>query len=40
MDCTELVFIGKNIGAQKQSIIRALNECALGNDEARMMKTE
>ena len=35
-DCTELVFIGKNIAAQKQPIIGALDECALGNDEARM----
>ena len=32
-DCTELVFIGKNIAAQNQSIIGALDECALGNDE-------
>ena len=33
-DCTELMFIGKNIAAQKQPIIGALDECALGNDEA------
>jgi G3E family GTPase len=32
-DRTELVFIGKNIAAQKQPIIGALDECALGNDE-------
>jgi G3E family GTPase len=43
-DCTELVFIGKNIAAQKQLIIGALDDCALGNDrntnEERMMKPE
>ena len=38
--CTELVFIGKNIAAQKQPIIGALDECALGNDEARMANDE
>lgn len=32
-DRTELVFIGKNIAAQRQPIIGALDECALGNDE-------
>jgi len=39
-DCTELVFIGKNIAAQKQPIIGALDECARGNDEARMANVE
>src|SRR5882762_9748937 len=39
-DCTELVFIGKNIAAQKQPIIGALDECALGNHEARMSNIE
>jgi G3E family GTPase len=35
-DRTELVFIGKKIAAEKKGIIRALNECAAKNDEARM----
>ena len=30
---SELVFIGKNIAAEKQAIFRALNECALENNE-------
>jgi G3E family GTPase len=33
---TELVFIGKNIAAEKEAILRALDECAIKNDEARM----
>jgi G3E family GTPase len=35
-DCTELVFIGRNIAAEKQAIIHALDECVVKNDEARM----
>jgi hypothetical protein len=35
---TELVFIGKNIAAEKEAILRALDECAIKNDEARMTK--
>jgi G3E family GTPase len=35
---TELVFIGKNIIAEKEAILRALDECAIKNDEARMTK--
>jgi G3E family GTPase len=37
---TELVFIGKNIKAEKEAILRALNDCAIKNDEARMTKDE
>jgi G3E family GTPase len=37
-DRAELVFIGKQIAAEKEVIVRALNECALKNDEARMSK--
>jgi G3E family GTPase len=37
-DRTEVVFIGKNIAAGKQAILRALNECVAQNDEARMRK--
>ena len=39
-DRTEVVFIGKNIAAEKQVIFRALNECAAKNDEARMTNVE
>jgi G3E family GTPase len=39
-DSTELVFIGKKIAAEKQAILRALNECVAQNDEARMTKHE
>ena len=35
-DGTELVFIGRNIGAEKEVILRALDECTVKNDEARM----
>jgi G3E family GTPase len=31
---TELVFIGKKIAAEKEAILRALNRCAVKNDEA------
>jgi G3E family GTPase len=30
---TELVFIAKNIAAEKEAILRALDECAIENDE-------
>jgi G3E family GTPase len=39
-DRTELVFIGKNIAAGKEAILRMLNECAAKNDEARMSTVE
>jgi G3E family GTPase len=32
-DRTDLVFIGQNIEAEKEAIFRALNECALENNE-------
>jgi G3E family GTPase len=35
-DRTALVFIGKKIASEKSAILRALDECAVGNDEARM----
>jgi G3E family GTPase len=34
-DRTELVFIGKNIAAEKEAILRALNECIVENKAAR-----
>ena len=37
-DRTELVFIGKNIAAEKSEILRALDKCQVDNDEARMTK--
>ena len=39
-DRTELVFIGKKIGAEKEAILRALAECTVKNDEARMSNDE
>ena len=33
-DRTELVFIGKNIAAEKSEILRALDKCQVNNDEA------
>jgi G3E family GTPase len=39
-DRTELVFIGKNIAAEKSTIVHALDECQLRNDEARMTNDE
>jgi G3E family GTPase len=35
-DSTELVFIGKKIAAEKSTILDALAECIVKNDEARM----
>ena len=35
-DRTEVVFIGKNIAAEKSAILGALDECTVKNDEARM----
>ena len=35
---TELVFIGKKIAAEKDVILRALNECVVKNDKAQMSK--
>ena len=37
---TELVFIGRNIGTEKQSIFCTLGECAAENDETRMTNVE
>ena len=37
---TELVFIGKEIAAEKSTILSALEECAAENDEARMTNDE
>jgi G3E family GTPase len=37
-DRTELVFIGKEIATEKAEIFRALDKCALKNDEGRMTK--
>ena len=34
-DCTELVFIGKNFAMKKETILRALDECTVKNDECR-----
>src|SRR5438552_6978723 len=39
-DRTELVFIGKKIAEQKEAILRALDECIVENDEARMTNDE
>src|SRR5438094_894300 len=39
-DCTELVFIGRNIAMEKEVIVRGLNGCAAENDEARMSNVE
>ena len=39
-DRTEVVFIGKNIAAEKQTIIHALDGCLVKNDEARMTNVE
>ena len=39
-DRTELVFIGKNIAAEKSEILRALDKCQVDNDEARMTNDE
>jgi G3E family GTPase len=33
---SELVFIGKNITAEKETILHALNQCAIKNDEGMM----
>jgi len=35
-DRTELVFIGKKITAEKSAVLRALDECTVKNDAARM----
>ena len=37
---TQLVFIGKEVTKQKSAIVRALDECTIKNDEARMTKDE
>jgi G3E family GTPase len=37
---TQLVFIGREIAAQKSAIVHALNQCAANNDEARRTKDE
>jgi len=37
---TQLVFIGREIAAQRSAIVRALNQCAANNDEARMSNVE
>src|SRR5215813_4034722 len=37
---TQLVFIGRKITAQKSAVVRALDECAVNNDEARMPNIE
>jgi G3E family GTPase len=39
-DRTELVFIGRNIVVEKEMILRALNECTVKNDEARITNVE
>jgi G3E family GTPase len=39
-DRTELVFIGRNIAMEKEMILRALNECTVKNDEARITNDE
>jgi G3E family GTPase len=38
--CTELVFIGKKIGVEKDVILRALNECVVKNDKAQNPNVE
>jgi G3E family GTPase len=37
-DRTELVFIGTRIAVNKETIVRALNDCVAKNDDARMSK--
>jgi G3E family GTPase len=37
---TQLVFIGREITVQKSAIVHALNQCAAGNDGARMKNHE
>jgi G3E family GTPase len=37
---TQLVFIGREIAAQRSAIIQALNQCAANNDEARISNVE
>src|SRR5262245_41939352 len=37
---TELVFIGREIAAQRSAIVHALNQCAANNDEARTTNIE
>jgi len=39
-DRTELVFIGKKITAEKSAVLRALDECTVKNDAARMTNDE
>jgi hypothetical protein len=39
-DCTELVFIGNKVAAEKEMIVSALGKCAAKNDEARMPNVE
>ena len=39
-DRTELVFIGRNIVAEKDTVIHALDGCVVKNDEARMSNVE
>ena len=39
-DRTELVFIGRNIAAERSAILGALDECTSPNDEARMSNSE
>jgi G3E family GTPase len=39
-DRTELVFIGRKIGPEREAILSALNECTVKNDEARMTNVE
>jgi G3E family GTPase len=39
-DRTELVFIGRNIAADRSAILGALDGCTLPNDEARMSNVE
>jgi len=39
-DRTELVFIGKRVVVEKETILRALNECTVKNEEARMSNVE
>ena len=39
-DRTEVVFIGRNIAAERSAILGALDGCTLANDEARMSNSE
>jgi G3E family GTPase len=39
-DRTELVFIGRNVAAERSAILGALDGCTLPNDEARMSNSE